>query len=325
MSILVVGDLHLKKDNEIESSILLEDILYIISTRDISFVILLGDIMNEHETLNLLVLERATKFIEKISELKPLYILIGNHDRRNNKDFLSPTHAFVPFKRWNNVTIVDTCHILEWNSKKICMVPFVPDGRFMEALSVCDVNIKEIDLFFAHQEFAGCSINRISKHKCDEWKDEYPLLISGHIHEQEIVAWNLMYIGTPYQQTFAESPDKGIFLLDEFLQLEMIEINVPRKVHKIISYNEIDSIYPNPNEKLKLTIQGPVKVVKEILARDVYLKRFKGVRILYKDTTKERRIKVSFTTHMSFTERLKSELSKNKEMDEIYTVLFSEN
>lgn len=314
--------MHHKRDNQIETDIVLKDVLYILDTRDISRVVLLGDICNDHETLNLSVIARVTKMIEEISALKPLDILIGNHDRKNNKDFLTDLHAFNAFKRWHNVTIVDTCHVIEWKNKKICLAPFVPDGRFMEALDVCNININEIDLFFAHQEFAGCSFSKFSKNKCDEWKPTYPLLISGHIHEQEIIADNLIYVGTPFQQTFAESPDKGIFILDEFLQLEMIEINVPRKVHKIISYQDIDSTFPSANEKLKLTIQGPVKIVKDILSRDVYAKRFKGVKILYKDTTKERKVKVSFTSHMSFKERLNEELSKNPEMNEIYGVLF---
>lgn len=325
MSILVIGDLHFKHDNEIESDILLNDILEVITLKDVDFVVVLGDIMHNHEKIDMRVFGRVEVFIEKISSLKPLYILIGNHDRPNNKVYLTEEHMFNPFKRWNNVFIIDTAYQMEWKDKRICFMPFVPDGMFIRGLSDCNINIEETDLFFSHSEFVGCSINKFSKNKCDVWKPEYPLNIAGHIHDFEVVASNLIYVGTPYQSTFSEKTDKGIFLLDENLQLEMIQITVPKKIHKKINFKDIDSIEVNPDEKLKLTIDGPVAQVKEILNNPSNIDKFRDVKILFNDSNKERKKIQNFNSNMSFIDRLYSELNKNPEMGQIFSIAFQNN
>jgi hypothetical protein len=48
----------------------------------------------------------------------------------------------------------------------------------------------------------------------DVWPAEGPLVISGHIHEQQIIGGNIFYVGTPYQTSFAEEPNKGIWFFD---------------------------------------------------------------------------------------------------------------
>lgn len=322
--ILVVGDPHFKPNNKLETELLLADVLSIIRTRDVDFVILMGDILDNHEKIDLKCFKRAENFIAAVSELKPLYILIGNHDRANNKVFMTDEHVFGPYKRWHNVHIVDDhCETLTWREKRICMVPYVPNGMFMKALEHCSLDVYDFDLFFGHSEFQGCSINKLSQNKCDVWDESYPMNIQGHIHSFEVVGNNLVYVGTPFQQTFGESHEnKGVFLIDEDLGLELIELNIPKKVTKRINYTEISSVEINPSEKTRLIITGPKTMIKEILLTPEYQQKFKDVKIVFNDVKTKKKSKFEFRTNMSFMDRLASELSKNVEMDNSFKKFF---
>ena len=69
------------------------------------------------------------------------------------------------------------------------------------------------DCIFAHQEFRGCKMGKeISKG--DEWNAEYPLVISGHIHDYQIVGKNILYPGSSIQHTYTETHNKRIWLVD---------------------------------------------------------------------------------------------------------------
>lgn len=295
----------------------------IINHGSIDFVVILGDLLDNHDKIDMRAYNRMEYFIHRISELKPTYILVGNHDRPNNKVYLSTTeHIFNPFKRWPNVIIVDTCYRMNWRGKEVCHVPFVPDGMFMQALVDCNIDWRDINLFFSHSEFVGCSINKFSKNKCDYWRPEYPLNIAGHIHDQEVVSPNLIYVGTPFQHGYAESSNKGLFLLNQDLQLEMIEIPVPKKLTKRISYQDIENVEVRPNEKLKLVIEGPTALINEILLQPQNVSKFENVKIVFNDNTKAKKKLYDFKPNISFIDRLNCELSKNPEMAAIFALAF---
>lgn len=328
--ILVVGDPHFKHNNRIETDKLLEDIVSMIKIKSIDIVVVLGDIMNDHEKIDLKVFKRVEKFITEISDLTQIYILIGNHDRVNNKVFLTDEHVFGPYKRWKNVYIVDDhCPVITWKNLNICLAPFVPDGRFMEALNISKIDLTKIDLIFCHQEFTNCSINKITKSKCDEWLPHYPLIISGHIHHYEISSDNLIYLGTPFQHNFGDNPNnRGIFLLNESMEIEFHELSIPKKIVIEVDYKDIDEIELNNRDKFKILIRGPKNIVKDILQNRSYQEKFSGVKIVFVDETenvKTKRQNRQFKKTMTFLDRLSYSLKQNEEMNEIFHFFFSED
>ena len=72
---------------------------------------------------------------ETLSKLKPLYILVGNHDYINNSQFLTDNHWLNCFKNKNNIHIIDNVLLCNHNNLNVIMCPYVPDGRFIEALN----------------------------------------------------------------------------------------------------------------------------------------------------------------------------------------------
>lgn len=226
MRVLLIGDPHFKKDNLDIMSKICQEILQIIDQRNPDLVISLGDTLDTHERLYLPALTDATKFYQDISKKCKLVVLIGNHDRQNNSDFLSEIHPFVGLKKYPNITIVDTTI---WDKENnFIYVPYVSNGRFNEALSKVDyvpfingevnVDTKHPKLIFAHSEFEGCLMGSITSSSGDVWSQQLPQIFSGHIHEYQCVG-NVCFVGTPLQQNYGESTDKALMMI--YLEKDM--------------------------------------------------------------------------------------------------------
>lgn len=327
MSILIIGDIHIKTNNERQTNILMLDIIEIIHNNNIAFVVILGDTLDNHGKIDMECLCRAGDLFEMIiSTGKHLFVLIGNHDRKNNKDFMTNRHPFRGWSKHPGITIIERTHVFDFpvenlfkdendisssninaGNMKFCFVPYVPNDMYMDALKNANVTIEEITMFFSHQEFDGCKINKLSNAKCDVWNPEWPLNISGHIHDYEIVQGNLIYLGTPYQQTYADSPDKGVWLLDlksaftkcidengnsvisqtgEF-KLSKKDLRIPQKVIWKVHYNDLQNIVLDEKLDIRLDIYGPTALVREIMNRPDMKAKFANIVKKYKEETKD--------------------------------------
>jgi DNA repair exonuclease SbcCD nuclease subunit len=204
--VLVIGDLHLKERNAFETNLLLKKI-YEEAQRELpDFIVLLGDTLDKHEIIHLDPFIRAVKFLEKLIENFKVFLLIGNHDLRNSNQYFSSEHAFYPLKnKSSNLVIVDEFTCYQFKGINFLFFPFLPDNRFLEAYKEnWDLNNSNA-VIFAHQRFKGTDPGSF---EVEEWPKEFPLLISGHIH-QRTVRNNLIYVGTPMQHSFDEEINKS--------------------------------------------------------------------------------------------------------------------
>src|SRR5579862_3494240 len=219
MKTLIIGDPHFKQKKELEGADYIEKIIQIALDNKITFIVILGDVLDTHEKVFVGPHNLAEDFFEKLSNIAPLYVLIGNHDYINNQQFLTKNHIFGPFKKWKNVFIVDYPLLVNIEDKTFVFVPYVPPGRFIEALNklVLSEESEEwelADCIFAHQEFRGCKMGIFESVIGDEWDESYPLVISGHIHNSQKVGSNILYPGSSIQHTFAETDNKRIWIVD---------------------------------------------------------------------------------------------------------------
>lgn len=322
MRIFIIGDPHFKKSNKKETDNLISDCLEIFKREVPDFIVILGDVYDNGEYVYHGCIMRVYNMITTFKAICPVYILIGNHDRPNNKVFLTNEHPFNDWKDVPGVTIVDRCHTMEWKCKKICMMPYVPNGMFHKACQECNVNIRDFDIFFCHQEFKYCDTNMITGSECDEWLPDYPLNVAGHIHKKQTIKGNLFYVGTPFQTRFGEDTDKGVYFLDENLDFEQIELTIPKKVEISIHYTEIDKLLDvDPNSTMKIVITGPKETIKEILKRPEFAEKIGNAIINYKDNTKIRKCKNEVLVNTPFEERLKI-LLKNEKKRKLFREVF---
>lgn len=300
---LVIGDVHFAVKNLQDADALIEKTETAVRRLKPDFIVCLGDTLDQHESIHVDPLTRSVKFLEMLARHALTFLLIGNHDRRNNSDFMTEIHPFTAMKHCPNIVIVDYATKYEVSNKNgskanFLFVPYVAPGRLYEALDHIDLaelgeetwRSPSIDAIFCHQEFYGVQMGPIKSTAGDVWDVTWPLVISGHIHDYQLLQPNLIYVGTPMQQTFSESPNKAITLFDfnpdplenaapleEVASLDALkpEPSVRSRYIRIdlklcikrtitISPSALATFKPAPNERIKLIIKGHVSDLKAL-------------------------------------------------------------
>lgn len=265
---LVIGDPHFKAKNIREGEEFSQKAIEAAETHSPDFIVVLGDTLDTHEVVRVTPHNLACNFIESLSNIAPVFLLIGNHDLINQCQFLTSNHIFNPLKKWKNVTVVDK-PVIEFVGE-LCFIfcPYVPPGKFKEAL---DEIVKQgemwdfADCIFAHQEFRGCQMGDHSSVIGDKWDEDYPPVISGHIHNSQTVGKNVFYPGSSIQHAFGESPDKCLWSVtfgknDEppYFDVEKIDLGLKNKKIIYLNIDDIDTFDRGQIEKyqIKLSLKG---------------------------------------------------------------------
>jgi len=304
--ILFIGDPHIKMDNSEAIECVLLDLIKIILDRKPILVVILGDILHTHDKINVSPLVRAINFLERLREVSPhLVILIGNHDRPNNADFLTDNHPFTALKSWSKTTIVDVPTILEIEDFRFLAVPYVYPGRLLEAFETIGLNYETLDQFsaiFLHQEILGCQMGPIISEIGDPWPNTAPIAFSGHIHDFNILQDNFIYVGTPIQHNFGDSTDKAVMLATfsnktgKYISYERIKLNVLSKVQIRLTVEELLTFIPPERTQLKITILGdPVEIRRVLNLEHIKLLLNKpGIKYTICDTRPEQKISLTY-------------------------------
>ena len=264
MKLLCIGDPHIKTDNSDDIDILLNELKRILASSSYDAIVILGDVMHYHERLFTPALNKSLYFIDILRKIAFTYVLVGNHDAINNSIFLTDQHWMNALKSWENVKIVDTVV----NTPDFVLCPYVPPGRLIEALetTVERVEWQSKRLIIAHQEIKGCKMGAIVSTEGDEWKDEYPHLVSGHIHDNQHVGEKVYYPGTPLQHAFGDSDTRIVCQIEWELGKDVtftdIPLCVPQKqivratIHTIKAICAKFKIKNHENNKLKIKLDA---------------------------------------------------------------------
>jgi DNA repair exonuclease SbcCD nuclease subunit len=301
---LVIGDPHFKTNNVIDTDLFHQKIYQLAKDKKPDFIVCLGDILDRHEAIHVNPLERSVDCLKQLETVAPLYILIGNHDRPNNSNFLTTEHPFTALKYWDNTVIVDKVVKSSVNGLQFIFVPYVPPGRFLEAISTLDEKkeerkeeagmiLKNVACVFAHQEFRGAKMGAIESIVGDEWPLSYPYVISGHVHDYDQLQHNLLYTGCPMHLNFGDREDRTVswvvFQPDGQLKHERIDLDLPIKKLYHVDANKIhdwqpDQQYLNNGTKIKIIVKGSNSEIKSAM-KTTKVKELtaSGVKIVYND------------------------------------------
>lgn len=349
MKFLCIGDIHIKTNNIPNINILIKRLDIFLSTqKNLSFVVLMGDVLDHHEKLYTVCLNKLHELIKTITKHYDCYLLVGNHDFISNNITGENKHPFTFTKYMDKVKVIDKMTIVTIDNKKIIMCPFVPDNTFINPVKEYKENLntrfpnhwKTADCILAHQLFKGAKMGAIISEDGDEWKAEYPFVISGHIHDKQ---WlnndNVYYTGSSMQHAYGESHDKTIALVDlnekgdsqkeskdNKSKITEIDLKLPKK--KIIYVSDIKKIKDikfDDETEYKISITTDIETYNTFKKTDAYseLKKRAKINYVYK---KDKNIKFEkYTKHQNktFTQILEEDLikSENKEILEIYNKL----
>lgn len=229
MTILVIGDLHYKISNRTQTEQFEKQVYELLSQKDcaIEHVMILGDVLHNHERLDTMVLNRVIDFVSKVSSQCHTTILVGNHDMVNNQVFCDKDgHWLNVLKHWKNVTIIDIPTAQDIMGFRVLSVPYVYPGRFGEALEKFNLDPKDFDFVFAHQEFRGALMGAIESKIGDDYTWNTPC-ISGHVHKYQSIN-NVLYTGSAFEHSFG-SAKCFLFLINRDKNIVKIKSNVVGK------------------------------------------------------------------------------------------------
>ena len=322
MKIIAIGDPHIKSDNINEFSIF-ENKLHDLIDREIpDIVVILGDVLHHHEKLYTSSLNRAIEFIENIGKKYKTFVLVGNHDMINNQQFLTKNHWMNGIKKLDsNITIVDS--VVEYEKMLFC--PYVFPGRFIEALNTYqEMDWKESKLIFAHQEFKGCKMGAIISETGDNWDENYPLVVAGHVHMNQWIGKNIFYTGSALQHAFGES-EKNIIPVIEWKEnkwdITEHDLGLSRKKIITVDLEKIDKIKipEDKKDQIKLTVKGDISDFKTFKKSDKYKNILeKGIKIVFKPK-EVKKVEISKNKEMLFDEILK-DLVMSENNEELYVL-----
>ena len=219
---LIVGDLHLKKDNLDKSS----NLFKIIEEKNLP-VIWLGDQLDTKEIVRSTCLNLLYRYLKR-SKLQHI-MLVGNHDWHNLE---CEDHSLKPLESLNNVVIVD-------KPTQINGMYFLP---YYHDLNKFDKAVKagKSKILFIHQGLNGFDFGNgyieENGYELDNIKNRYELIISGHFHKPQI-SKKFSYLGTPFSHNFGESnQDKflGVLNVDE-LKLDLVKLDFPKHITKEVN------------------------------------------------------------------------------------------
>ncbi|QIH04856.1 DNA repair exonuclease [Dasineura jujubifolia toursvirus 2a] len=341
--VLFISDLHFKINNNEYINAFIEETLSVIKNNKFSLCVMAGDLLDTHEKIHQTPYNKVISFIDDVRSHLPVVILVGNHDYENNQQFLTDKHWLNPLKMWKNVKIVDKvfCDLENY----ITYVPYVPPGRFIEALNNETKTTecwKKSKIIFAHQEFKGCDLGIQKSEHGDKWDLSYPLVVSGHIHKAHSPQKNIIYPGSIIQHNFGEesNTETGLYIIcfgiknkdeDENILTNMtsdMEILKSYRIHiDIPSMRSIDSNYNDfkqvlkklqnlrPLERVRINVYGSSEDFKAIRKTKEYLSLPFGIKVSFRlkqDNICKENIPKEQLTYITFEKTLLKMLEEKK-------------
>lgn len=259
----LIGDIHFRSSFRILDEDYLKRCLAKAKELKPDLIIQLGDILHEFCEDPDGPRALAEELIEGLSSVSKTYIIVGNHERPKNTTFLTNEHPYRMFKYVENCTICwDIVYNPEW---KFCFTPYIPTGRYIEALIRKFGNtLPPITDIFAHQEFFG------ARHESgttsvigDKWPENFPRVWTGHEHDYHKLGPNIHYVGASRQTSWGESIDKTTSLLTfrdgVFISEERIDLGAEKKIKLNITIEELLNYVPPSNALIKLVIKCSIQ------------------------------------------------------------------
>lgn len=265
-----IGDVHISDRHlPLTQEALAGTLKLVEKKQDVDILVVMGDVFDRHDNIKLSHQRMAIDFIKKLAEKKPTIVLVGNHDRVNNQDFMSDIHPYmgiedIPGKLYiankpkvlrvnRKIPIMNSKGIQTGEEDKsfyLLFMPYVAPGKFVMAINLYiksmhekgklkDVNSPEdFALIFGHQEFEGAPYGPIVSVKGDKWPSHYPQVISGHIHTRMMLTDNIYYTGSLYPINTSESNDKGV-ITGSYDPVTKKWIEPPKVTRVVMSQKEV--------------------------------------------------------------------------------------
>jgi DNA repair exonuclease SbcCD nuclease subunit len=177
--------------------------------KKIKDIVISGDLFHFRDEIAVNTLHEASKILENFNDFN-LIILCGNHDCFLKDS--SEINSLQPFKKWQNITVIDTITTIQHNDKTIA---FVPWGSKL-------VDIPKADIIFGHFEISSFKMNThtvcVDGLKSSDLIEKGNIIFTGHFHNRDERFYDgkgIVYVGNPFQMDFSDATlVKGYYIID---------------------------------------------------------------------------------------------------------------
>ena len=210
-----------------------------------------GDTFDNRQSINIKVLNYAVEIFERLGEILPVHIIVGNHDiwaKKSNEVSSIDSLKWIP-----NVQVYKEPRQFDWNGRKVLLMPWRRDVDH-EVETLADFPNSEI--VFCHSEVSGLYLNEKVKNDHGTRPStyrKYTRVYSGHIHYRQEKE-KLLMVGTPYELTRSDRGNQKGFDLVDLDNME--ETFFPNNISpKFLKYN-ITKLYDVPLGEFKREIKN---------------------------------------------------------------------
>jgi DNA repair exonuclease SbcCD nuclease subunit len=202
-----------------------------------------GDVFDNRQSVNLLVLHRGIRLFEKLSEIfvDGIYVIAGNHDvmRKTSNDVSSlDCLKYIP-----RVHILKEPVVANIGENRVFFMPWRTNDE-EERKCIAKYNVERLDYLFCHTNIR--SLHFDNYREVDEGLSvtelkEFKRVFAGHIHWGQQKG-NVTMVGNPYQMTRSDATNrKGFYLLEfESNDLHFFENNYSPKFVRLYLNKYID-------------------------------------------------------------------------------------
>ena len=275
---------------ELEHLSCAQTLIDICNKEDIDRIVFCGDLYQAvGDNLSTQTQAAVCEFVEKISKIKPLDMLVGNHDLSGTTNFKA-VHKLIPFKYFNNVTVYDS----PVEKDGIVYMPYCTSDEYATTV-LENIKDKKNKVVFSHLELKGINLgNGIeTTHGVPlDLLSQFKMTIQGHYHGSSSYGPNIKVIGSTQRLSFKD-PGKSrnnIIIYDtETNKIERRSFNCPDWL--TFTDDNIDDILTTDlNNYVKVEVSSDILLTDSIKAR---LDLFKG-KDIHIDLTR-----LSFDKHSS--------------------------
>lgn len=277
-------------------------IIDICNKENIDKIIFCGDLYGPvGDNLSTQTQAAVCEFVDKISKIKPLYMVVGNHDLSASTNYKN-VHKLIPFKYFNNVTVYDT----PVEVGNLVFMPYCTSDEYATAV-LESIEDKQNKVVFSHLELKGINLGNgieTTRGVSLSLLEKFKMTIQGHYHGSTAYAKNIQVIGSTQRLSFKD-PGKSrnnIIIYDtETNKIERRSFNCPDWL--TFTDDNIDQILSvDTNNYVKVEVSSDMLLTDEIQAR---LELFKG-KDIHIDLTR-----------LSFDKHSTAEITQNEAEDEV--------
>lgn len=179
-----------------------------IDKHNIKEIITLGDTLDRRRYVNFntLFCTRQMWFEQLQKRNIKLHSILGNHDTYyKNTSTVNSVRELS--SQYSNITIYEETTNIQFGNTKVLFVPWINDENYERSINL--IRDTDAKIIMGHLELQGFLMNR--GQRCEHGLERklfsrFDAVYSGHFHHKSSES-NIHYLGSPYENTFADIND----------------------------------------------------------------------------------------------------------------------